>query len=77
MNEPDWPKDEDGYPKERRLKVKMHIKCQRCPNIMYVEYDSNCGDSLNLHCQCGAYYKKAIRIKEEQILKKELESYFE
>ena len=48
------------------------FKC-KCGLVATVEYESHtCGDSLYYTCpDCGEYYKKAIRIPDEWIIKHE------
>ncbi len=45
----------------------MQFLCD-CGYENYISYDLNCGDSLNHNCpSCGKYYKKAARIRDDQI----------
>lgn len=47
--------------------TEIHFKCS-CGGLRYVEYPEESGDSLEYRCMCGQYYKKVIRIPDEDII---------
>ena len=55
------------------LIVGLRFTCDQCAQPRFIKYQSNYGDNLNYRCECGNYYKKAIRIAADQIISESYE----
>jgi len=49
--------------------VALEFECDKCGKIQTTIYEKGWDDCLYYTCDCGAYYKKVCRIRDDSILR--------